>query len=86
MTGNRGIDYSSRVKEAVMNLQLMHRWILIWSVCLLITLFGCSEHRTPQSSAEGTIVELTYWPAPNPQEILLADSIVSMWNLSLIHI
>ncbi len=80
MTGNRGIDHSSRGKETVMNLRLMHRSILFWSVCLLITLFGCSEHRTSQNSAEGTIVELTYWPAPNPQEILLADSIVSMWN------
>jgi len=29
---------------------------------------------------DGNVVTLTYWPAPNPQEIELADTIVSRWN------
>ena len=63
-----------------MNFRFMHRSILIRSACLLIAMSGCSEHKATQSAASGTIVELTYWPAPNPQEIQLADSIVHMWN------
>lgn len=80
MTGNRGIDRSCRGKETVMNLQVMHRSILVLLVCLPITLIGCSERKTPQGSAEGTTVELTYWPAPNPQEVQLADTLVRRWN------
>jgi multiple sugar transport system substrate-binding protein len=49
-------------------------------VVLLICLFGCSERRTTQNPTEGPVVELTYWPAPNPQEVQLADSIVREWN------
>jgi multiple sugar transport system substrate-binding protein len=73
-------------KETGMNLQLIHRWVLAWSLCLLTTLFalfallGCGDGKTQQSSTEGKIVELTYWPAPNPQEVQLADSIVKEWN------
>ncbi|MEW6509868.1 MAG: extracellular solute-binding protein [Bacteroidota bacterium] len=29
----------------------------------------------------GGEIELTYWPAPNQQEVQLADTLVSLWNL-----
>ena len=41
---------------------------------------GCTrENRSTQSERSATI-ELTYWPAPNPQEVQLADSLVRTWN------
>ena len=70
-------------KKTGMNLQLTHKWVLAWPLCLLTTLFallGCGDGKTQQSSTEGTRIELTYWPAPNPQEVQLADSIVKEWN------
>ena len=47
---------------------------------LLLLLAGCSDHRVAQTKNEGPVIELTYWPAPNTQEIQLADSLVRMWN------
>jgi multiple sugar transport system substrate-binding protein len=40
---------------------------------------GCAGNggTTP---AGGPVIHLTYWPAPNPQEILLADTLVRRWN------
>ena len=63
-----------------MKLRLMHRSGVFLSVCFLIALFGCSKRGTSQTLTIGTIVELTYWPAPNPQEVKLADSVVKEWN------
>jgi multiple sugar transport system substrate-binding protein len=40
---------------------------------------GCSKNSGSTSSG-GPVIELTYWPAPNPQEILLADTLVRRWN------
>jgi multiple sugar transport system substrate-binding protein len=47
---------------------------------LLVSIIGlsCSDHA--QYSGGGDGIELTYWPAPNPEEITLADSIVRAWN------
>ncbi len=53
----------------------------IFCVILLIlcVLPGCSENgKSPESG--GRVIELTYWPAPNPQEIQLADTLVRRWN------
>lgn len=41
---------------------------------------GCSEHNDGRPSETKNVVTLTYWPAPNPQEVQLADSIVKEWN------
>jgi multiple sugar transport system substrate-binding protein len=42
-------------------------------------LSGCHEqHGSGPRGSSGVV--LTYWPAPNPQEILLADSLVRVWN------
>jgi multiple sugar transport system substrate-binding protein len=40
---------------------------------------GCSEERQSPEALTGA-VELTYWPAPNSQEVELADSVVKEWN------
>jgi len=48
-------------------------------VVLILALPGCSSRDdTPHSSRAR--VELTYWPAPNPQEVQLADTLVKRWN------
>src|SRR5258708_4337094 len=41
---------------------------------------GCGRENQSASVSGGTI-ELTYWPAPNTQEIELADSLVRAFNL-----
>lgn len=45
-----------------------------------IVLSGCPEAREPQGQSRGDVVELTYWPAPNPQEVRLAETLVQEWN------
>ena len=45
----------------------------------VLSLFGCRvEHAGPGTASEQ--VELTYWPAPNQQEVELADTLVRRWN------
>ncbi len=48
-------------------------------LCAIVFCSGCSEQRRSLTTSN-TVVELTYWPAPNPQEIQLADSLVKIWN------
>lgn len=45
--------------------------------CLLLS--TCTERHSGNLSSSGS-VELTYWPAPNIQEIQLAESLVAVWN------
>ncbi len=47
---------------------------------LLVCLSACSERRDSSAPHDAAAITLTYWPAPNPEEIQLADSIVKMWN------
>ena len=47
---------------------------------ILVLLNACSERHEPEGQASGDIVELTYWPAPNPQELQLAEILVKEWN------
>jgi multiple sugar transport system substrate-binding protein len=47
-------------------------------LALLPLLAGCTK-RTEEAAAAGQI-ELLYWPAPNPQEVKLADTLVQRWN------
>ncbi len=49
-------------------------------VCACILFVGCSQRQSSLEQPAASVVHLTYWPAPNPQEIQLADSIVKMWN------
>ncbi len=52
----------------------------IAAVCLTVCILaGCGE-RPESLPGQGDVVELLYWPAPNTQEIELADSLVSRWN------
>jgi multiple sugar transport system substrate-binding protein len=43
-----------------------------------LVLFGCSRE-APETSRTGQ-TELVYWPAPNQQEVQLADTLVRRWN------
>ncbi|HUI11358.1 MAG TPA: extracellular solute-binding protein [Bacteroidota bacterium] len=48
-------------------------------LCILLVAWGCGPRPgTGPRAASG--IELTYWPAPNPQEIQLADTLVRIWN------
>jgi multiple sugar transport system substrate-binding protein len=49
-------------------------------LCILIVLSGCLEKNDHETTTSNDAVTLTYWPAPNPQEVQLADSIVKGWN------
>ena len=49
-------------------------------IFLLIGALACSERRNSFAIPDDTIINLTYWPAPNPQEIQLADTLVKRWN------
>jgi len=52
---------------------------LLAAFCALVLCAGCA--RQDGSGPAGTPgIVLTYWPAPNPQEILLADTLVALWN------
>jgi multiple sugar transport system substrate-binding protein len=42
-------------------------------------LVGCADNNSSPQHTTGPI-ELTYWPAPNAQEIQLADTLVKAWN------
>jgi len=60
---------------------MLVRRFSISALCVVIVCayFGCSKAGGPDNNTTGSI-ELTYWPAPNVQEIQLADSIVHEWN------
>ena len=59
-----------------------YRFILFLSLCVVLIPLGCSEERRSPSAPAPIAVELTYWPAPNPQEIQLAETLVEVWNRS----
>lgn len=46
---------------------------------VLVSLKGCSAEE-PQASSLNQPTNLIYWPAPNAQEIQLADTLVRFWN------
>ncbi len=49
---------------------------IVLAVCGLL---GCRQEQMYDQAPPG-FVELTYWPAPNQQEVQLADSLVRKWN------
>jgi len=62
-----------------MDVSASFRRVLPVALCAGALLAGCSEQRGSGPRGSSGVV-LTYWPAPNPQEILLADSLVRVWN------
>jgi multiple sugar transport system substrate-binding protein len=53
--------------------------LVLASAFTVILVSGCREKGRALGPAKDA-VELTYWPAPNAQEVELADSLVSEWN------
>lgn len=53
--------------------------MILCAVVVLFVLAGCHSEREGGAEQSG-VVQLTYWPAPNAQEVELADSIVHEWN------
>lgn len=54
----------------------MKKLLIAFSV---LTLSGCAND-AEQVGSPSSSIELTYWPAPNQQEVHLADSLVRKWN------
>ncbi len=55
------------------------RWIGVAGIFAVVLISGCGGRNTP-GNLPGGPVRLTYWPAPNAQEVELADSLVKEWN------
>jgi multiple sugar transport system substrate-binding protein len=47
---------------------------------MLLVAASCGDRQKPEASTDASEITLTYWPAPNPEEVKLADSLVRMWN------
>lgn len=47
---------------------------------LAVSAIHCTDRKTDGSGSSPVVVQLTYWPAPNPQEVQLADTLVKRWN------
>ena len=56
----------------------MIKYLLTLFVAIII--IGCSEKNSNDTANPNDVVTLTYWPAPNPQEVQLANVIVNDWN------
>lgn len=57
------------------------RWVLgALLVSTAVAGLACNRTEGPSPGAPVATVELTYWPAPNAQEIELADTLVRRWN------
>jgi multiple sugar transport system substrate-binding protein len=48
-------------------------------ICLAVS-SGCGTSGDEEAPRQPGVITLTYWPAPNPQEMQLADSLVRLWN------
>lgn len=53
---------------------------ILFLIILALYFSGCSKNSSEKKTDTDDSVTLTYWPAPNPQEVQLADSIVTEWN------
>jgi multiple sugar transport system substrate-binding protein len=60
--------------------QTILKIIIIALVLSLVFIGGCYTSDERETDSDGGRVTLTYWPAPNPQETELADSLVRLWN------
>lgn len=53
--------------------------VLLSALCCLLVAAGCGRQAGVGNGETGPVT-LTYWPAPNAQEVELADSVVKEWN------
>lgn len=56
----------------------MKKYFLL--LCISIISIGCSDKDAGETAVSNGAVTLTYWPAPNPQEVQLATAVVKEWN------
>ena len=75
IVGVNSLDLTFQMNSYKYILQILLILALVSSI-----LTGCSERREPDQNTTGKTIELTYWPAPNPQEVQLADTLVREWN------
>src|SRR3990172_3743401 len=54
-------------------------WYMLF-LAFVLSFAACGEREGREASESATVRRLTYWPAPNPEEIKLADSLVNFWN------
>lgn len=52
---------------------------LLW-ICASFLSFSCTEKNAETERDNREIVTITYWPAPNPQEVQIAEAVVNEWN------
>jgi multiple sugar transport system substrate-binding protein len=64
------------IAPAVIASRILARFVLVLPLAMIMCT-GSGDDR-PQSAHRGIV--LTYWPAPNPQEVALAESLVGEWN------
>ena len=53
--------------------------VALAGIIAVLLISGCGERNGSHNETGGNI-ELTYWPAPNAQEVEFADSLVREWN------
>ncbi len=63
-----------------MTIDIKRIYCAVITIVLLLVLSGCNDSQEFEAGDTNRGVTLTYWPAPNPQEIELADSLVRYWN------
>jgi multiple sugar transport system substrate-binding protein len=56
------------------------RPLLLLLAILCPTGLACVPDEKEFEQSPSSVIQLTYWPAPNQQELQLADSLVRMWN------
>jgi multiple sugar transport system substrate-binding protein len=61
-------------------------YLLCFTILVSILISGCKDSEEREMDQSDGRITLTYWPAPNPQEMQLADSLVRLWNEQNPHI
>lgn len=59
---------------------MSHRPLLLLVAGLCLVWSDCSPEKERFEQVASSVIELTYWPAPNQQEVQFADSVVRRWN------
>lgn len=74
------LSYASIGEEIRLREFGMIAYIVVLASLLILSQSGCSDRKSAGEPVGGKVIELTYWPAPNPQEVQVADTLVREWN------